>query len=434
MKLKLENIGMLQQAEITLHPLCVIAGENDNGKSTVGKIVFCIIKAINRYKEDLLESKDDLISEKLQAIYFAFRSAIRTKGPQEQDSLRWLRLVSKLRHGLSDQLPTILPLIDQTLEEIIPFADIEHIKKIRELREAITNIAEQPEDTNKFIENAFNKVFASEFDASLLLQGATEGRIELLENAFQLICLKVNPDNGVTLLSEVEPIALKDATFIDSPLILNYHDILIRSQTLLDIDKKRLDRLGLPYTTLHIKDLFSKLREPVLPDRLFEPDTFDLLNQIQGMVNGEISYDNKERDFVFRRDQALISIKNTASGIKVFGLLQILLANDFVSKDSMLIFDEPENHLHPMWQLKLAQVLVGLAQKGIFILVSSHSPYLIEALKRYADRAGLGDTACFYLAKDRIIENQDRLSDIFQVLAEPFEVFRQMDAEMLKDE
>jgi len=26
------------------------------------------------------------------------------------------------------------------------------------------------------------------------------------------------------------------------------------------------------------------------------------------------------------------------------------------------------------------------------------------------------------------------LSDIFQVLAEPFEVFRQMDAEMLKDE
>ena len=434
MKLKLENIGMLQQVELTLHPLCVIAGENDNGKSAVGKIVFCIIKAINRYKEDLLESNDDLISEKLQAIYFALRSAIRTKGPQEQDSLRWLRLVSNRRLGLSNQLPIILPLIDQTLEEIIPLADTEHIKKIRELREAITNITEQPEDTNKFIENAFNKVFASEFDASLLLQGATEGRIELLENAFQLICLKVNPDNGVTLLSEVEPIALKDATFIDSPLILNYHDILIRSQTLLDIDKKRLDRLGLPYTTLHIKDLFNKLCEPVLPDRLFEPDTFDLLNQIQSMVNGEISYDNKERDFVFRRDQALISIKNTASGIKVFGLLQILLANDFVSKNSMLIFDEPENHLHPMWQLKLAQVLVGLAQKGIFILVSSHSPYLIEALKRYADRAGLGDTACFYLAKDRIIENQDRLSDIFQVLAEPFEVFRQMDAEMLKDE
>ena len=69
MKLILENIGMLKHAEITLHRLCVIAGENDNGKSTVGKIVFCIVKAINRYKEDLQESKEYLIGEKVEEIY-----------------------------------------------------------------------------------------------------------------------------------------------------------------------------------------------------------------------------------------------------------------------------------------------------------------------------------------------------------------------------
>lgn len=49
MNLILENIGMLRRADITLHKLCVIAGENDNGKSTVGKILFCIVKAIKRY-------------------------------------------------------------------------------------------------------------------------------------------------------------------------------------------------------------------------------------------------------------------------------------------------------------------------------------------------------------------------------------------------
>ena len=64
MKLILENIGMLQHAEITLHKLCVIAGENDNGKSTVGKIVFCLVKAINRYREDLQESKEFWVEEK----------------------------------------------------------------------------------------------------------------------------------------------------------------------------------------------------------------------------------------------------------------------------------------------------------------------------------------------------------------------------------
>ena len=69
MKLILENIGMLQHAEITLHKLCVIAGENDNGKSTVGKIVFCLVKAINRYREDLQESKEFWVEEKKEDPY-----------------------------------------------------------------------------------------------------------------------------------------------------------------------------------------------------------------------------------------------------------------------------------------------------------------------------------------------------------------------------
>lgn len=50
MKLVLENIGMLVHAELDLKNLSIIAGENDNGKSTIGKVVFCIIKAISRYK------------------------------------------------------------------------------------------------------------------------------------------------------------------------------------------------------------------------------------------------------------------------------------------------------------------------------------------------------------------------------------------------
>ncbi|MDZ7812217.1 MAG: AAA family ATPase [Ideonella sp.] len=76
------------------------------------------------------------------------------------------------------------------------------------------------------------------------------------------------------------------------------------------------------------------------------------------LIDGEVAYDKTERDFVFRRPSgASISIKNTASGIKVFGLLKMLVANEFVAKDTVLIFDEPENHLHPKWQLKLADAL-----------------------------------------------------------------------------
>ncbi|WP_151722857.1 AAA family ATPase, partial [Acinetobacter ursingii] len=145
--------------------------------------------------------------------------------------------------------------------------------------------------------------------------------------------------------------------------------------------------------------------------------------------------DNREKDFILKKDQgSSVPIRNTASGSKVFGILQLLSSNDFINKKSLLVFDEPENHLHPKWQLKLAEILIDLAEQGVYILVSSHSPYMIEALKRYSDLAGLEKESSFYLAKENSIQNKDKLEEIFQVLSEPFEVFRKMDREILKDE
>ena len=431
MKLILENIGMLQHAEITLHKLCVIAGENDNGKSTVGKIVFCLVKAINRYREDLQESKEFWVEEKKEEIYFRLRDALRPTGPEVLDVLRGLRMSSRQRLTAEEQLAAI----DESIQRVLAFADFspEEKQEVLALRDDIQATLDQPENIKQSIEKALNKVFVSEFDASLLLQGATQGRIQLMENDLTLMDIVVT-NGDVRLADEVEPMALKDATFIDSPLILNNHDVLARSQTLLDMDQRRAGRLGQPYTTLHTKDLFDKLRTPVLPFDLFGKDKADLAHEIQNIIDGEIAYDRNDRDFVFRRRGASVSIKNTASGIKVFGLLQILVTNEFVAKNTVLIFDEPENHLHPKWQLKLAQLLLKLVENGVYVLVSSHSPYLIEALKRGVDRAGLADQARFALAQNQCITDADRLSDIFSVLAEPFEVFRKMDAEDLRDE
>jgi predicted ATPase len=432
MKLILENIGLLKHAEITLHKLCVIAGENDNGKSTVGKIMFCIVKAINRYKEDLQESKEFRASEKASDIYFQLRDLLRPEGTDFLDVLRLLRPPHEYRHDLGEQLNKL----DETITHIFNRYDLslEEKQKIQSLRDEFNNIIEEPEDVKKSIENAFNKVIASEFDNSLLLQGASQGRIRLLENNLTLIDLTVN-NMGVHLISDVEAVALKDATLIETPLILNNHDLLARSLTLLDLDQRLSGRkAGAPFTTLHTKDLFDKLKTPVFPFGLFDADKAELCKDIQSIIDGEIEFNRSDRDFVFKRGSELVSIKNTASGIKVFGLLQILIGNEFVANNTFLIFDEPENHLHPKWQLKLADILLKLVNKGVYVLVSSHSPYLIEALKRGLDRNSHSHNARFCLAKNRTIADEDKLSEIFEVLAEPFELFRNMDAEDLRDE
>ncbi|MRJ01855.1 MAG: ATP-binding protein [Epsilonproteobacteria bacterium] len=45
MLLRLRNVGMIESADIRLDGLTVIAGENDTGKSSVGKALFSLIKA-----------------------------------------------------------------------------------------------------------------------------------------------------------------------------------------------------------------------------------------------------------------------------------------------------------------------------------------------------------------------------------------------------
>lgn len=51
MRLTIQNIGMIKNADIKLDGLTVIAGENDTGKSTVGKVLYSIVKSISKEYE-----------------------------------------------------------------------------------------------------------------------------------------------------------------------------------------------------------------------------------------------------------------------------------------------------------------------------------------------------------------------------------------------
>ncbi|CAM5201894.1 ATP-binding protein [Oligella ureolytica] len=424
MKLILENIGMLKKAEITLNQLVVIAGENDNGKSTVGKVIFCLVKAINRYKEDLQESQEHKIKEKAQEFYFVLRRAM-IDFDDKIDSL-----YDELRHSINTNKTYENQAIYKNIIEVLKLnkeIDQGTLAQLEQISSDIDRIANEPEDLKTSIENALKKVFASEFDSDLLYIGTQNGSIKLFENDTKLLDINIDKNNKITLKSEVEPIELKDATFIESPLILNNHDLLVRSQSALALKKQTTRSIGIPFTTLHTKDLFDKLQEPSL-SALFNNDLDkNHALEIDKIINGEILYDPKARDFVFKRDKNQISIKNTASGSKVFGILQLLFRNDFINKNTIIIFDEPENHLHPNWQLKLAKILVDFSKEGVYIMVSSHSPYMIEALQRFSDTAEIKSKTCFYLAENNSIEDRNRLADIFRVLSEPFEIFRQMD-------
>ena len=46
MKIRLSNISKIYSADIVLKGLTVLVGENDTGKSTVGRLLFSAVKAL----------------------------------------------------------------------------------------------------------------------------------------------------------------------------------------------------------------------------------------------------------------------------------------------------------------------------------------------------------------------------------------------------
>ena len=45
MKLSIKNVGRLKEADVEINGITVIAGENNTGKSTVGKVLWSILSS-----------------------------------------------------------------------------------------------------------------------------------------------------------------------------------------------------------------------------------------------------------------------------------------------------------------------------------------------------------------------------------------------------
>ncbi|MEZ0130561.1 AAA family ATPase, partial [Flavobacterium sp. LBUM151] len=132
----------------------------------------------------------------------------------------------------------------------------------------------------------------------------------------------------------------------------------------------------------------------------------NFLSLISKVINGDFSIDPLD-EIVFTKNQIEFEFGNVATGIKSFGILQLLLQKGKLNSNTLLIIDEPEVHLHPTWQVKFAEILVLLSKElAIPILLTSHSPYFIEALEGYSKKHKYENSTNFYFAE----KNKDGLS------------------------
>ncbi|WP_158333782.1 AAA family ATPase, partial [Campylobacter concisus] len=61
MKIKIENIGKVKYADIEINGITVIAGENNSGKSTVGKALYSVFNGLCNVDKRIKNERTDII-------------------------------------------------------------------------------------------------------------------------------------------------------------------------------------------------------------------------------------------------------------------------------------------------------------------------------------------------------------------------------------
>lgn len=420
MQLRLQHINKIKKADITLKGLTVIAGANDTGKSTVGKVLFTIIKALNNVKgyDENIRLRD------LKRKFILLRSAMRGLTTEEQSALQdalgiHSQEIDVQIESLSEKLSDISGL-DEVLACISTAEPRIRVRTEKVLRE-MQNILLRSSNRTEMLKQELKNMLEAEFLNRICTIDTARSEIILEDaagNSFLNVALEDNQVIRADFLNE-DCGLWGDATFVESPLYLHLLDMLVASQTLKEQQNYRT--FLRPVVNYHIKDMAQKLDAArYSTSDLFSTYLTDKIHaDFKAITGGSFNFDSHKRKITWVKDGKEYSPVNVASGIKAFGVMQLLLETHSINEEKMLIWDEPENHLHPEWQIKFAELLVRMTQVGVPIVVSSHSPYFIQAIRYFAHQLELDKYVNYYLAE----ETEDGLSELENVTKDLNRIF-----------
>ena len=86
-------------------------------------------------------------------------------------------------------------------------------------------------------------------------------------------------------------------------------------------------------------------------------------------------------EFLYRPEQAEAGLRMSHSSAMISELAPLVLfLRGIVWPGDLLIIEEPEAHLHPGAQTKIAQTLARLVRAGVRVLITTHSNWLLEQI------------------------------------------------------
>lgn len=438
MKISLENIGKIKRSDIKINGITVIAGENDSGKSTVGKALFSIFNGFYNIEGKLREEKKKSIIENiyknlgLRPLNFYRRRSIFFEFDEYYDKIE--QFFRNYKDIYNDN-----PIIDRSIKDILysyidmmihnNYLDIEDIvdfdvNKIVDHIKSIYTIS-----NDEFVKRILEDILNTEFNEQINnIYTENLGIISLtIQNREINITIK---ENEVTKINNIIPIKT-ESVYIDDPFIIDNYNSSFRP---------RYSNKTHPLSHrehLENKLFYRKYNDRVIDEIVNTKKLERILYKLNTICKGEIQFRGRAALYSEKNREKALDVKNLSSGLKTFVILKELLINSIIEENGTIILDEPEIHLHPEWQLVFAELIVLIQKEfNMHILLTTHSPYFLNAIEVYSQKYQIIDKCNYYLASNidgfsYTKECTDNIELIYKKLARPFQ---ELENERYRDE
>ncbi|HBK21010.1 MAG TPA: hypothetical protein DDZ60_00400, partial [Planktothrix sp. UBA10369] len=369
MKIKVKNLGVLKQAEFTLGDLTILCGCNNTGKTYATYALFGFLSIWRRMFS--IEISDDKIDQLLAdgVIHLDIQEYVKQS---EQ-------IIIKACQEYTQQLPKIFA------------TSTERFKKTEfQVELNINNI--------RLIDRFELTIGSTNTEIFSIIK--TEDSTKLIVT---LLVEKENIKIPIDIVKRTIADALKDIIFaplFPRPFIasaertgvaifrkeLNFaRNRLLEEMTQTGKNINPMELLFKVYDdyALPIKKNVDFIRqlETLVKKSSFIADNYpDILVDFANIIGGEYTItQNDELYYVPKGKRIKLSMDESSSAVRSLLDIGFYLQHEAQQGD-LLMIDEPELHLHPENQRRVARILARLVNIGIKVFITTHSDYIVKEL------------------------------------------------------
>jgi predicted ATP-dependent endonuclease of OLD family len=401
MELSIENFAKIKTARIKLDGITAIAGLNDTGKSTVGKILYGMFSAIANIDKSVVLAKKRSIQQELNSLLH--QNNLNSHGSISQSAFRYTReFIDDL--VVSENKTDALDAYLRNLEERQKEFEITYNEDLKtQITESIRKVLSIPDEkvAQSVVSLAFQKIFNERINN--IDNPDADATVGLLVKN-RPIELVFRDDSLESMRREIS--LVNSATYIDNPFVL---DRLNQLTIYENREAPWVRNLTNKLISLNEKKKNEALEDEALSRMIVSEGLQKILDELDEVAPGSI--DNTHDGYLYRREKSgkALSVNSLSTGLKAFAIIKRLLLNQGLKERDVLILDEPEVHLHPKWQLKYAEIIVLLQKTfNLTVVVTTHSSHFLEALDLYSKIHKTSDVCSYYFAS--CIQDSDLVS------------------------